>query len=85
MAVITNGLLIGFSGRVFETLGISDVVVILSFFILFEHLILFAKFLIGVFVPDSPKHIRVKVGKQKYMKERLIDFEEDKLQLQQNK
>jgi hypothetical protein len=79
MAVITNGLLIGFSGRVFETLNITDVVVILSFFILFEHVILFAKFLIGVFVPDSPKHVRVKVGKQRYLKEHLIDFEEDKL------
>eukprot|EP01091_Cochliopodium_minus_P009763 TRINITY_DN2477_c0_g1_i1.p1 TRINITY_DN2477_c0_g1~~TRINITY_DN2477_c0_g1_i1.p1 ORF type:complete len:760 (+),score=227.49 TRINITY_DN2477_c0_g1_i1:44-2323(+) len=77
MAVITNGLLIGFSGRVFETLEIRNVLVIVCFFILFEHTLLVIKFLISFLVPDSPGKTRKNQAKQRFLKEAIIDFYED--------
>jgi len=87
VAVLTNCLLISITSPALENryfLGIpnsEDVAALLATIIaaiVLEHLIILTKFIVSEIIPDEPEWVRIALARQNYLKNLLLEGEEDK-------
>jgi len=71
-AVITNCLLIGFSFAPINTLLSEDYFHVFAVIVVMEHIILFAKYVIAILIPDVPGWIKKEQGRQQFIKDALV-------------
>mmetsp|Transcript_5526 Transcript_5526/g.7176 ORF Transcript_5526/g.7176 Transcript_5526/m.7176 type:complete len:373 (+) Transcript_5526:2-1120(+) len=70
LAVVTNGLLLFFVAEGFVEYTWTTRFV---FFIIFEHILLLAKFAAGVLIPDVPLSTEIQLQRQEFVASKLID------------